>query len=268
MSASTGKTCLNVNSVTSGYGPVTVLRDVSIDVAEGEIVAILGANGAGKSTLLKTIIGLLRPSSGTVHAQGDDITGNAPEDITRRQVVLVPEGRQLFDTMTVRENLILGGYTQPKGNRDADMERVFSLFPILRERQAQKASSLSGGQRQMVALGRALMARPTLLMLDEPSLGLAPLIIKETFETLSRLRDDGVTILIVEQNAMMTLALADRAYVLERGRVAMEGIADDLAKDPRVRQAYLGLEVGGAGAAPNGNGSGGAAVPQAQTPRV
>jgi branched-chain amino acid transport system ATP-binding protein len=266
MSVSTGKTFLSVDGVTSGYGPVTVLRDVSLNVAEGEIVAILGANGAGKSTLLKTIVGLLRPTSGTVHAHGDDITGKAPEDITRRQVVLVPEGRQLFDSMTVRENLILGGYTQPKGDRDGNMREVFDLFPILRERQAQKASSLSGGQRQMVALGRALMAKPTLLMLDEPSLGLAPLIIKETFETLAKLRDSGVTILIVEQNAMMTLALADRAYVLERGRVAMEGVADDLAKDPRVRKAYLGLDVGTADAGPNGDG--GAPLPQAQAPQA
>jgi branched-chain amino acid transport system ATP-binding protein len=153
----------------------------------------------------------------------------------------VPEGRQLFDTMTVRENLILGGYTQPRSNRNADMARVFGLFPILKERLSQKASNLSGGQRQMVALGRALMARPTLLLLDEPSLGLAPLIIKETFETLAKLRDDGVTILIVEQNAMMTLELADRAYVLTRGRVSMTGPADQLAQDPRVRQTYLGL---------------------------
>ena len=256
MSQSNGKSFLRVQGVTSGYGGVTVLRDVSLDVAEGEIVAILGANGAGKSTLLKTIIGLLHPTSGTIEAHGEDITGSSPEVITRKQVSLVPEGRQLFDTMTVKENLQLGGYTQPKSNRQEDMARVFELFPILEERITQKASSLSGGQRQMVALGRALMARPTLLLLDEPSLGLAPLIIKETFETLATLRDAGVTILIVEQNAMMTLALADRAYVLERGSVSMEGPADELAKDPRVRQAYLGLDSG----ADNNNT---AAVPEA-----
>jgi len=247
MSTSNGKHYLRLDRVTGGYGAVTVLRNVSLHVAEGEIVAILGANGAGKSTLLKTVVGLLRPTTGTIEAHGDDITGWPPEKITRQQVVLVPEGRQLFDTMTVRENLILGGYTQPRSNRDADMARVFGLFPILEERQSQKASSLSGGQRQMVAIGRALMARPTLLLLDEPSLGLAPLIIKETFETLAKLRDDGVTILIVEQNAMMTLQLADRAYVLNRGRVSMEGHADELARDPRVRQAYLGLPASAAG---------------------
>jgi branched-chain amino acid transport system ATP-binding protein len=247
MSASTDSSCLTVAGVTSGYGGVTVLREVSLDVSKGGIVAILGANGAGKSTLLKTIMGLLHPSTGSIHAHGVDITGSSPETITRKQVVLVPEGRQLFDTMTVRENLLLGGYTQPKANRAEDLERVYKLFPILQERLGQKASSLSGGQRQMVALARALMARPTLLMLDEPSLGLAPLIIKETFETLATLRDAGVTILIVEQNAMMTLALADRAYVLERGSVVMEGRADDLARDPRVREAYLGVDGVAAG---------------------
>ncbi len=245
MNATDEKHYLRVEGVTSGYGGVTVLRDISIEVAEGEIVAILGANGAGKSTLLKTIIGLLRPTAGSVHAHGNDITGQAPETITRQQVVLVPEGRQLFDTMTVKENLLLGGYTQPKAHRQEDLERVYTLFPILRERAGQKASNLSGGQRQMVALGRALMARPTLLMLDEPSLGLAPLIIKETFETLEKLRDSGVTILIVEQNAMMTLAMADRAYVLEHGRVSMQGPASELAQNPRIRTAYLGLVAEG-----------------------
>jgi branched-chain amino acid transport system ATP-binding protein len=234
---------LDVREITSGYGPVTVLRDVSISVAPGEIVAILGANGAGKSTLLKTIVGLLRPSSGSIEANGVDVTRRPPEAITRERVVLVPEGRQLFDAMTVRENLLLGGYTQPSTHRQETLERVFALFPVLRERLGQKASSLSGGQRQMVALGRALMARPTLLLLDEPSLGLAPLIIKETFSTLDRLRAEGVTILIVEQNALMTLELADRAYVLDRGRVAMQGSAADVARDPRVGQAYLGLDI-------------------------
>ena len=243
MSTSNGKACLKVEGVTSGYGGVTVLRDVSLDVKEGEIVAILGANGAGKSTLLKTIVGLLNPMGGGIEAHGEDICACSPESITRKRVVLVPEGRQLFDTMTVRENLMLGGYTQPRGHRDDELDRVLELFPILEERLKQKASSMSGGQRQMLALGRALMAKPSLLLLDEPSLGLAPLIIKETFETLAKLRDDGVTILIVEQNAMMTLKLADRAYVLDRGRIAMEGPADELAQDPRVRQAYLGLEA-------------------------
>ena len=228
---------------------VTVLRDVSLEVAEGEIVAILGANGAGKSTLLKTVVGLIKPAKGRIEAAGEDITGMAPEKVTRHQVVLVPEGRQLFDAMTIKENLTLGGYTQPRSNRQADLRRVFDLFPILAERQGQKASSLSGGQRQMVAIGRALMARPRLLLLDEPSLGLAPLVIKETFETLGRLRDDGVTILVVEQNAMMTLELADRAYVLGRGKVSMQGRAQDLAQDPRIREAYLGLGATTLGAA-------------------
>jgi branched-chain amino acid transport system ATP-binding protein len=237
---------LRVHDVTSGYGPVTVLRRVSLTVGSGEIVAILGANGAGKSTLLRTIVGLLSPKAGTIEAGGVNIAGRPPEAITREHVVLVPEGRQLFDAMTVRENLLLGGYTRPRSERQQSLERVFSLFPVLKERLAQRSSSLSGGQRQMVALGRALMARPTLLLLDEPSLGLAPLIIKDTFDTLATLRDQGMTILIVEQNALMTLQLADRAYVLNRGRVVMEGPADELAASPRVSQAYLGLDVNGA----------------------
>ncbi len=245
MSATSATSSLRISDLISGYGSVTVLRDVSIDVAEGEIVAILGANGAGKSTLLKTIVGLLHPTNGAIEAHGVDITGQRPEAITNQRVVLVPEGRQLFDSMTVRENLTLGGYTQPRSNRAQDMQRVFELFPILKERLSQKASNLSGGQRQMVALGRALMARPKLLLLDEPSLGLAPLVIQETFDTLAKLRDDGVTILIVEQNAMMTLKLADRAYVLTRGRVTMSGSAESLARDPRVQQAYLGLAAAG-----------------------
>lgn len=231
----------SLEGVSGGYGSVTVLRDVSLHVEEGEIVAILGANGAGKSTLLSTAVGLIRPTSGQITADGFEITGLSPERITRRHVVLVPEGRQLFDSMTVRENLLLGGYSQPRGNRTADLRRVYDLFPVLQDRRGQKVSTLSGGQRQMVAIGRALMARPRLLLLDEPSLGLAPLVIKEMFETLARLRDDGVTVLIVEQNAMQCLQIADRAYVLDRGRVSMEGTANDLLSDPRVREAYLGL---------------------------
>jgi branched-chain amino acid transport system ATP-binding protein len=235
-------TALAVDGVTSGYGQVTVLRNVNLSVSEGEIVAILGGNGAGKTTLLRTVVGLLRPSAGRIVALGEEITGSLPEKITRRQIAYVPEGRQLFDSMSVRDNLILGAYTQPRANREADFERVFQLFPILRERVGQKVSELSGGQRQMVAIGCALMARPKLLLLDEPSLGLAPLVVRETFQTLTKLREEGVTILIVEQNAMMTLELADRAYVLTRGSVSMEGVAEDLIQDPRIQQAYLGTE--------------------------
>ncbi|MBA2348262.1 MAG: ABC transporter ATP-binding protein [Solirubrobacterales bacterium] len=240
MSTATSEPVLALQGVTSGYGPVTVLRDVSMEIAQGEIVAILGANGAGKSTLLKSAVGLVCPSAGVVAVSGRDVTGHAPEKIAGEGIVLVPEGRQLFDTMTVRENLLLGGYTRPRGEREESLERVYSLFPILKDRLEQRSSSLSGGQRQMVALGRALMARPTLLLLDEPSLGLAPIIIKETFETLARLREDGMTILVVEQNAAMTLRMADRAYVLQRGEVLMEGPAAELEQDPRVRSAYLG----------------------------
>ncbi|CAB4879818.1 unannotated protein [freshwater metagenome] len=243
MSTVSVNTSLSVRGVTSGYGQVTVLRDASIDVSEGEIVAILGANGAGKSTLLKTIVGLLKPSTGSVEAYGEDVTGAAPDRITRKGIVLVPEGRQLFDSMTVRENLQLGAYTRPRSEQAESMERVFELFPIVKDRLSQRASTMSGGQRQMVAIGRALMARPSLLLLDEPSLGLAPIVIQETFEALKRLREDGMTILIVEQNANMTLKFADRAYVLDRGRVTMDGPASELAADPRIREAYLGIHT-------------------------
>lgn len=234
---------LRIDGITSGYGVVTVLREVSLRVGRGEIVAILGANGAGKSTLLKSVVGLVRPTAGRVALDGDDITGRPPETMTRTGLVLVPEGRQLFSSMTVRENLLLGAYALGRDGRDESLGRVFDLFPVLKERQAQKAAGLSGGQQQMLAIGRGLMARPEMLLLDEPSLGLAPLVIKEVFETLEQLRSAGVTILIVEQNVAMTLELADRAYVLERGRVAVDGSATELSRDPRIQSAYLGLDV-------------------------
>jgi len=240
---SEGAPQLGIEGITSGYGAVTVLRNVSIEVRPGEIVAILGANGAGKSTLLKTVVGLLRPTAGRVSFHGEDVTGRAPEAVARTGLVLVPEGRQLFASMTIRENLLLGAYARGRAGRGDSLRRVYDMFPLLEEREAQKAASLSGGQQQMLAIGRGLMAEPRMLLLDEPSLGLAPLIIKDVFETLGRLREAGVTILIVEQNAAMTLELADRAYVLERGEVSVEGRAADLSSDPRIQSAYLGLDV-------------------------
>ena len=233
---------LVVEGITSGYGHVTVLREVSLRVGSREIVAILGSNGAGKSTMLKTIVGLLRPTTGDILVNGKRMTGSRPERVAAAGVVLVPEGRQLFAGMSVADNLTLGAYGNRAGRRAA-LERVHELFPILRERASQLAGSMSGGQQQMVAIGRGLMAQPDVLLLDEPSLGLAPVVLQQVFDALTTLREQGMTILIVEQNAMATLAFADRGYVLERGRVLTEGTAERLRTDDRVRSAYLGLDV-------------------------
>ena len=240
---------LVIDNITSGYGPVTVLRDVSLRVGDGEIVAILGSNGAGKSTLLKTIVGLLKPEQGDILVEGNSVAGSRPERIAAAGVVLVPEGRQLFAGMSVIDNLMLGAYAHRR-KKDAineSLERVYSLFPILRERARQIAGSMSGGQQQMVAIGRGLMANPKVLLLDEPSLGLAPVVLKQVFDALGTLRDQGMTVLLVEQNAMLTLELADRGYVLERGRMLTEGTSEALQSDDRVRSAYLGLGVAATG---------------------
>ena len=236
---------LVIENITSGYGHVTVLRDVSLRVGQGEIVALLGSNGAGKSTLLKTVVGLLHPSKGQILVDGANVASTATERIAEKGVVLCPEGRQLFGALSVQDNLMLGAYGHRRDRRGTQetLERVFTLFPILRERAGQMAASMSGGQQQMAAIGRALMARPRVLLLDEPSLGLAPLVLRQVFEALEQLRQFGMTVLIVEQNAMLTLELADRGYVLERGRISVEGASADLQKDERVRAAYLGLEV-------------------------
>ena len=236
---------LVIDNVTSGYGQVTVLRDVSLRVGQGEIVALLGSNGAGKSTLLKTVIGLLHPSKGQIFVDGDNIGRTSTERIAEKGVVLCPEGRQLFSALSVQDNLMLGayGYRRDRRGTQEALERVHSLFPILRDRAGQIAGSMSGGEQQMAAIGRALMARPRVLLLDEPSLGLAPLVLRQVFEALERLRQFGLTVLIVEQNAMLTLELADRGYVLERGRISVDGPSSKLQQDERVRAAYLGLEV-------------------------
>jgi branched-chain amino acid transport system ATP-binding protein len=236
---------LSVKNVTSGYGQVTVLRDVTVDVEQGEIVAILGSNGAGKSTLLKTIAGMIRPSSGSVELDGNEVSGKSPDRIARSGLVLVPEGRQLFDTMTVLDNLMLGSYQYRRDRAAAKtaLDQVYELFPILKERSSQTAGSMSGGQQQMVAIGRGMMVRPKVLLLDEPSLGLAPAVLQEVLASLSRLRERGTTILIVEQNAVRTLELADRAYVLDHGSVTVQGPCSELLSDQRVKQAYLGLDL-------------------------
>ena len=234
---------LAVEAVTAGYGPVTVLRDVTLVAHEGELVTVLGANGAGKSTLLSVVVGLLSPRAGRVTFAGGDITGKAPEAIARQRLVMVPEGRQLFGPMSVLDNLLLGAHGRYRGRRvlGERLDRVFQLFPILQERTRQPAASLSGGQQQMLAIGRALMGEPKMLLLDEPSLGLAPLVTRQLFDTLRVLHDAGVSILLVEQNARMALELADRAYVMERGSVTVEGPAAEMLEDERVQAAYLGL---------------------------
>jgi branched-chain amino acid transport system ATP-binding protein len=222
------------------YGLIRALDGVSLTVAEGEIVALVGSNCAGKSTLMKTAMGVVRPRSGAVTFAGASLLGLAVEDIVRRGVVLVPEGRGILRHMTVRENLRLGAYGRRDARIAADLDRVVERFPALASRLAQKAGTLSGGEQQMLALGRALMARPRLLLLDEPSLGLAPVIVASIFDTIASLARDGVTVLLVEQNAAEALRLAHRAYVLETGRIVLEGVASDLLEHERVREAYLG----------------------------
>jgi branched-chain amino acid transport system ATP-binding protein len=235
---------LVVDGVHAGYGHVGVLRGVDVRVAAGELVCVIGANGAGKSTLLKTIVGLLRPSQGGITYQGRSIGSTRPEQLVRLGMALVPEGRLLFGPMSVRENLELGAYALPgRERREAiaeGLERVAELFPVLGERSGQSAETLSGGEQQMLAIGRALMCKPRLLLLDEPSLGLAPLVTAEIFAALDALRGQGVTILLVEQDAHLALEHADRGYVMRTGRIAMEGTASQLLANDDVRRIYLG----------------------------
>jgi len=228
---------LEVRDVHLSYGRIRALQGVSVTVNTGEIVTLVGPNGAGKSSLLRAIAGVERPERGTVHYLGERIEAR-PEMLVRRGIVLVPEGRATLRHLTVRENLLLGAYVRRDREIAADVERIVQRFPRLGERLAQKAGTLSGGEQQILAIGRALMARPRLLLLDEPSLGLAPLVVSAIFSTISELRDEGVTILLVEQNARQALQLADRAYVLETGSIVLEGA--DLLADERVRAAYLG----------------------------
>jgi branched-chain amino acid transport system ATP-binding protein len=238
---------LRLRNVESGYGALKVLRHVSLHVGRGEIVSIIGANGAGKTTLLRTIVGLLRARSGEIHFEDRDITGARTESIARGGCSLVPEGRQVFAPMTVRENLLLGATAclrrSAGGKVEEDLERVYALFPRLQERASQLAGTLSGGEQQMLALGRALMARPTLILLDEPSMGLAPLVVKEIFATIRRLREEGNTVLLVEQNARAALRIANRGYVLENGRIILEESAESLLANRDVERAYLGRDL-------------------------
>ncbi len=232
---------LRVNEIEACYGRVRALHRVSLEVAEGSVVALLGANGAGKTTTLRVISGLLRPTRGSVEFDGRRIDGTTPDRLVRMGIVQVPEGRQIFADLTVRENLLLGGYARRDlGPTRQDPPRVFEYFPRLRERLGQRAGTLSGGEQQMLAIGRALMARPRLLLLDEPSLGLAPMMVKEIFRVISEIRAAGTTVLLVEQNAHMALDVADRAYVLETGRVILGDRSAALRQREEVRRAYLG----------------------------
>jgi branched-chain amino acid transport system ATP-binding protein len=233
---------LSVTGLHAGYGKAEVLHGIALRAERGQVITVIGPNGAGKSTLLNALIGVL-PARGGISFQGRTIAGLALEERVMQGLALVPEKRALFGTMAVEDNLLLGAYRQVRlGQRDtsAAMDRVFTLFPRLKERRAQLAGTLSGGERQMLALGRALMSQPTLLMLDEPSLGLAPRVVKEIFRTIAGLRATGVTLLLVEQNARAALEVADYGYVLEMGEIALEGPAADLARDPRVIDTYLG----------------------------
>jgi branched-chain amino acid transport system ATP-binding protein len=232
---------LEIRELDAAYGDIRVLTGVSLSVGPGEIVALLGPNGSGKSTLLTTIAGLLRPRAGRLHWQGENLAAVPPHLVVERGIALVPEGRRLFGTMTVEENLELGAFAaRARRQRAAGFERVYALFPDLRDRRRQLVRALSGGQQQMVAVGRALMAQPTLLMLDEPSLGIAPRLVVSIFTALAEINRAGVAVFLVEQNVQAALTLAHRAYVLESGRIAGQGAARDLLGDPHVRRAYLG----------------------------
>lgn len=232
---------LNVANLNVSYGAIHALKGVSFNLQEGEIVALIGANGAGKSTTLNTISGILRPDSGEVFYNNDDFTQTTPSQIVQHGVVQVPEGRKIFARMSVRENLEMGAYAlKDKDQIRTLMTKVFEIFPRLQERQRQMGGTLSGGEQQMLAMGRGLMSNPRLLLLDEPSMGLAPILVEQIFEVIQDINQQGVSILLVEQNAHMALSIADRAYVLETGKVVLSGQAETLMSDPMVKAAYLG----------------------------
>jgi branched-chain amino acid transport system ATP-binding protein len=232
---------LKVDGIHTFYGTIEALKGVSLEVGEGEIVTLIGSNGAGKTTTLRSINGLNHPRQGTIVFQGDDVTKTPPHEIVRRGISQSPEGRKLFPRMTVTENLEMGAFQRTdRAEIGEDQDRVFSLFPRLAERKSQKAGTMSGGEQQMLAIGRALMARPRLLLLDEPSMGLAPILVEKIFEIVKEINEQGTPILLVEQNALMALDVADRGYVLETGKVALADDAAALRRDEQVRKAYLG----------------------------
>jgi branched-chain amino acid transport system ATP-binding protein len=232
---------LQVDALSSRYGRITALSGVSLNVGRGELVALVGANGAGKTTLLRALSGVQPASAGSVRFDGADVTGESPSRRVRMGIVQVPEGRQVFGPLSVEDNLRLGGFVRPAGEIAQGLERVFGMFPVLRKKRHEVAGTLSGGQQQMLAIGRALMSRPKLLLLDEPSMGLAPRLVAEIFAIVGSLKDAATTILLVDQNARAALSIADRAYVLEVGRIVLTGRGGELLDDPAVRQAYLGM---------------------------
>jgi branched-chain amino acid transport system ATP-binding protein len=232
---------LTLNNVSVNYGAIEALTGISMRVETGEVVTLIGANGAGKTTTLRTITGLLSPREGQITFEGEDISGRPTHKLVAKGISMSPEGRGVFANLSVRENLHMGAYLKKdKRAIAADMERAFTMFPRLKERESQKAGTLSGGEQQMLAIGRALMSQPRLLLLDEPSLGLAPLVVHTIFEAIDEIKSKGTTILLVEQNAHAALKHSDRAYVLETGRIVMEGSSKELAADPRIKEAYLG----------------------------
>ena len=233
-------TILKAENLNVYYGSIHAIKDVSFEVKEGEIVTLIGANGAGKSTTLNTVVGLLRPRSGHIEFDGKSIVGFPASKMVSLGMALCPEGRRIFQQMSVRENLEMGGYSKPAAEIQESMDDVFHRFPRLKEREKQVAGTLSGGEQQMLAMGRALMSKPKLLMLDEPSMGLAPILVEQIFDIIKELHAAGTTILLVEQNAQMALSIADRAYVLGTGRITMSGPAADVLADDRVRATYLG----------------------------
>lgn len=233
---------LEVDKINVAYGDVQVIFDLSLHIEKGEVVSIIGGNGAGKSTLLKTISGLMSPSSGKIIFENAEIHTEPPENIVTRGIIHVPEGRRLFPLMSVKDNLMVGAYNKRAAkSADQTLEKVYALLPRLQERENQLAMTLSGGEQQMVAIGRGLMSQPHILMLDEPSLGLAPILIKDIFDTVRKIADQGTTVLMVEQDVKHSLSLSDRGYVLEHGRAVLDGQAVDLIDDPHVKEAYLGI---------------------------
>lgn len=233
-------TLLKIEGLEVSYGAIAALRGISLEVREGEIVTLIGANGAGKSTTMNTVMGLIRPKSGKIIYGGEEITGANTKDIVKRGMVLVPEGRQVFPEMSVKQNLEMGGYLATAQQREQRYRKVYEMFPKLEERKNQVAGTLSGGEQQMLAVGRALMAAPKLILMDEPSLGLAPFLVQEIFELIQQIRENGTSVLLVEQNARMALRISNRAYVLETGKIALDGDAKLLLESDMVKKAYLG----------------------------